>query len=132
MENHSFDTPIQKISSEEFYFTALELQNLISPPQIEFSARRTNQRVPRSISVSLQPLDDDFQAAGECQWLMSRDISPYGVGLVSYNPIPQVYVRIGLMNDEISALGKVRHNTSIGHKYPLFLVGVEFLKAIQS
>jgi len=34
------------------------------------------------------------------------------------------------MNESVSVIGNVQHNTSIGHHYPLFLVGIEFVNEI--
>lgn len=116
----------------DFYAVAVELQRLIDPTPPEFSCRRRHQRTPRSISISVQPLDEDFQPVGEACWLVSRDISPGGIGLISYDPLESEYVRLGLLNEKVSVIGRVRHNTSIGHKYPLYLVGIEFANEIEA
>lgn len=114
------------VAPEDFYRIAMELQNLVYPEPAEFGARRSHQRLPRSISVSLQPLDDDFRPTGERIWVVSRDISPNGVGLISYRKVECEYLRIGLLNEQVWVLGRHRHNTAIGKQYPLYLVGVEF------
>lgn len=115
----------------DFYAVAVELQQLIDPTPPEFQCRRRHRRTPRSISVSVQPLDDDFDVNGDRFWLVSRDISPGGIGLISYDPIEADYVRLGLLNEKVSIIGRVRHNTSIGDKYPLFLIGIEFMSDIE-
>ena len=114
-------------SPKEFFLVAQELQNLLDPKPSSFDSRRKHQRIPRSISVSVQPLDEDFQAVGRPFWVVSRDISIRGIGLISYEPIRHDYVRVALLNENVAVFGRVRHNTSIGHKCPLYLVGVEFL-----
>ena len=88
--------------------------------------RRKHQRTFRSISVSVQPLDDDFQPCGSVFWVISRDVSLHGMGLISHEPFAHRYVRLGLMEQSVSTIAEVRHNTAIGGKYPLFLVGVNF------
>ncbi|MEL7498235.1 MAG: PilZ domain-containing protein [Planctomycetota bacterium] len=117
--------------SAEFYLVAQELQNLLSAKPTDFDSRRKHQRVPRSISISVEPVDADFQSQGEPFWVVSRDISRRGIGLISYDPIRHEFVRIGLLNENISVIGQVRHNTAIGHRYPLYLVGVEFLNEME-
>ena len=115
----------------DFYAVAIELQQLIDPKPLEFDCRRRHERTPRSISVSVQPLNEDFVPVSDPFWLVSRDISPAGIGLISYDPIEVENVRLGLLNERVSIIGQVRHNTSIGHKYPLYLIGVEFLSEIE-
>lgn len=89
--------------------------------------RRKQERALRSISVSIQPLDDDFRACGNTFWVASRNFSPEGMGLVSHEAFSQKYVRLGLMDQEVTTIAEVRHNTLIGGgKYPLYLVGVKF------
>lgn len=129
-----FDSSLQSDASlpskHRFFLAAQELQNLIEPDPPEMSPVRQHQRRMRSISISIQPLNDDFQPDGDVFWVVSRDISPRGLGLICHDAIGHGYIRIGLLNDSVTVIGNVRHNTSIGHDYPLFLVGVEFLNEI--
>lgn len=110
-----------------FFLAARESQGLGRIMATNRRGRRDNIRVPRSISVSIQPLDDDFRADGGVFWVVSRDISVKGLGLISYDPIYHEFVRVGLVDEGVSVIGRIRHNTSIGHDFPLFLVGVEFI-----
>lgn len=114
-------------SAEQFFLVAQELQNLVNPVPVEFESKRREKRQPRTLSISVQPLDEDFQNDGDVFWLVSRDISLRGIGMVSYDRIDHRFVRLGLIGESVSVIGKVRHNTSIGNEYPLYLVGVEFL-----
>lgn len=114
-------------ANEQFMIAVRTLQNLTEPEQSTFEPKRRHQRFLRSLSISVQPLDEDFQPDGELFWLVSRDISLKGIGLVSCDPIQHEYVRVGLLDQNISLIGKVRHNSSIGQQHPLYLVGVEFL-----
>lgn len=113
--------------SEQFYLVVRALQNLVGTdaPQDQ---RRRHQRIPRSLSISVQPLDDDFAADGETFYLVSRDVSMGGIGLISPDPIAHRYVRIGLLDESVSVIGEVRHNSSIGTHHPLYLVGIMFLE----
>ena len=89
--------------------------------------RRKQSREPRSISLRIQPLDLDFCPDGEPFWAVSRDISAVGLGFVNGEPIQHEFVRIGLFDQTATMIARVSHSTSIGVKYPLFLVGVQFL-----
>lgn len=131
-EHPDFSPQISPNASHKFFTVAQSLQNLIDSVPSKFATRRKHQRVPRSISVSLQPLDDDFKVVGDQLWVVSRDISPNGIGILSYDPIRHEHVKVGLLNESVSALGTIRHNTFIGHKYPLYLVGIEFLSETES
>ena len=95
------------------------------PP--EFRNRRNHPRTSRSISVSIQPLDADFQPIGNLFWVVSRDISPKGMGLICHEPFGCEYVRTGLLSEQVTVISRVCHTTSIGETYPLYLVGIEFL-----
>ncbi len=90
-------------------------------------SRRRHRREPKSISLRIQPLDLDYRPDGEPFWAVSRDISHKGLGFVNPEPVVHEFVRIGLFEQEIAVIAKVCHSTSIGVKYPLFLVGVQFL-----
>lgn len=118
-------------AAQAFFEVAKELQNLIDPEFSLLDCQRNRDRTPRSISISVQPLNEHFHEQGEPFWLVSRDISVAGLGLVSYEAIKCEFVRIGLLNESVNVIGRVRHNTSIGNKYPLYLVGVEFLNEIE-
>lgn len=111
----------------EFFLTAQQLRVGFGSDDIARGKhRRKYRRTARSISVSVQPLDDDFQPFGDVFWVVSRDVSLRGMGLLSHEPFSQKYVRLGLMDQTASTIAEVVHNTSIGEKYPLFLVGVKF------
>ena len=118
---------------QEFFLTAQKLSGSLEPDKYitsdsakEIQSRRSHQRTFRSISVSIQPLDDDFQPCGEIVWLVSRDLSMHGLGLISHEPISHRYVRLGLMEQSVTTIAEVMHSTPIGVKYPLFLVGLSF------
>ncbi len=114
-----------------FFLVAQQLRDMVDLEPYEFQTRRGNPRTTRSLSVSLQPLDDDFQPCGNMFWVVSRDISPKGMGLICHDRLNCQYVRSGLMNEHVTVISRVCHNTSIGEKYPLFLVGIEFLNQLE-
>lgn len=89
--------------------------------------RRKNNRVPKRVTLSIQPLNDDFGADGESFLAISSDISRNGISFISDDPIVHEFVRVMLMEEDVSVIARVRHSTSIGTQYPLYLVGVEFL-----
>lgn len=89
--------------------------------------RREFQRIPKRVTVSIQPLDEDFAPEGEPFWAISSDVSQLGMGIVCDDRIFHEYIRLVLVDQEVSVIAKVRHSTSIGTQYPLFLIGVEFL-----
>ncbi len=89
--------------------------------------RRRHLRSVRSISLRIQPLDHHFHPQGPPIWVISRDFSWTGLGFISAEPIPHDFLKIGLLEQDVTVIGQVRHCTSIGDHYPLFLVGVEFL-----
>jgi len=79
-------------------------------------------------SLSVQPLTEDFQPDGEAFEAVSSDVSFRGMAFVFPDPIEHEYVRVNFNSFDISAIARVRHNSSIGTQYPLYLVGVEFIE----
>ena len=90
--------------------------------------RRQYKRHAFRTSMTVQPLTDDFQPDGGAFEAVSSDVSFKGMAFVSPDPMEHEYIRVHFNNFEISAIAKVRHNSSIGVDYPLFLVGVEFVE----
>ncbi len=91
------------------------------------NSRRKSQRIPKRVTLGVQPLDDDFGPDGEPFWAISSDISQRGMGMVYDDPIVHDYVRVMLMEQDVSVIAKVRHSSSIGTQFPLYLIGIEFL-----
>lgn len=114
----------QQTVSNDFLRLLSELTNATAE---NTGKRRKRRREPRSISLRIQPLDLDFCSDGEPFWAVSRDISSGGLGFVNNEPIQHEFVRIGLFDETATMIARVCHSTSIGVKYPLFLVGVQFL-----
>ncbi|MDG1872752.1 MAG: hypothetical protein P8J27_02480 [Mariniblastus sp.] len=116
----------------EFISAAQKLKNMFNGNG-EFDSDRCTRKHKRrmqSISVSVQPLDRDFKKSGEMFWVVSRDISIKGICLICNDPIKHAHIRIGLMNETVTAIGRIKHSTSVESRFPLYLVGVEFLNEL--
>ncbi|MFK7766991.1 MAG: hypothetical protein AB8B55_07195 [Mariniblastus sp.] len=120
---HAQDTQI----NTDFFLVAQRLRTMGVEPSDDDNNKRKHRREVRSISLSIQPLDDDFQPEGPVFWVVSRDISVEGIGLISPEPIYQKHVRLGLLEERVTTIGRVCHSTSIGNEYPLYLIGIEFV-----
>ena len=89
--------------------------------------RRQFSRHSLRVTLAIQPLTDDYANDGESFQATSSDISLKGMAIVNSEPIHHPYVRVSFVQYNISVIAKIRHNSSIGVEYPLYLVGVEFL-----
>jgi len=117
--------------TEAFFLAAQNFRQRTTGSDSPNAPIRRYPRQLRSISVSIEPLDDDFQPCEDLFWVVSRDISLKGIGIISHEAIEHDYVRIGLVDESITTIGQIRHNTSIGQRYPLYLVGIEFLHKLR-
>ena len=89
--------------------------------------RRRARRVPRSLTLKIQPLNMDFLPDGEPFFAISRDISKNGIGFVNSEPLRHEYVRIGIPEQtDQTVIARICYNHSIGLEYPLYLVGADF------
>lgn len=90
--------------------------------------RRRQRRVPRSVSLRVQPLNSDFKPDGESFCAVTRDISLNGLGFINDEHFSHEFVRIGIPeHTDSTVIARVCYNLSIGVDQPLFLVGVQFL-----
>jgi len=95
------------------------------PPEQD---RRKINRVPRSLVVSVQPLDNNMQPTGACFKAVSRDISTNGMGFFQNEPFPTSFVRIGPNENSVSqSVARVCFNKAYHGEQVQYLVGVEFL-----
>ena len=129
MHEYNFLAQQQPLDDEKynFFLAAQQLKQMVDREPPSLSNVRRHHRSTTSISVSIQPLDEDFNDVGEQFWVVSRDISPMGMGLICPEPFGFEFVRTGLLNKNASVISRVRHNTSIGETHPMFLVGIEFI-----
>ena len=89
--------------------------------------RRNNTRVPRSLVLAVQPLNQQGDPVGEPFKAVTRDVSEQGLGFLHPFPFPTNYVRIGPTANSISqSNARVCHNVAYEGEKRLFLVGVEF------
>jgi hypothetical protein len=117
----------QDTSSQYWQEEAAGFGQIISFMANPISQSRSEQREPRSLSLEIQPLDDDFQPTGNPFWSVSRDVSVHGLGFLMPDQVEHRYLRISLFDNQSSVIAEVRHCSSIGSEYPLYLVGVLFL-----
>lgn len=117
-------------TNQEFFLAAQSLCQIEQPRKSRQrrDSRRRDVRERRSISISIRPLDCNLEPDGDVFWVVSQDISVRGIGMLSHEPFEHEFVLIGLLDSDIQVIGQVRHNTSIGSAYPLYLVGAEFLE----
>lgn len=89
--------------------------------------RRSRQRDEIELPISVQPLDDNFQRAGDAFAAVTKDISTGGIGLSHSEPIATRYLQIEFTNkigDDITLAAQVRHCTPCGSN---FHIGVRFV-----
>ena len=89
--------------------------------------RREETRICRSLSLVIQPLNENFHPVGDPFWALSRDINQQGLGFVNPDPVDHDFVRISICSYQATVVARVCHSTSLGLYYPLYLVGVEFV-----
>jgi len=90
--------------------------------------KRSEDRMLRSVTVVIQPLDMDFQADGESFHTISRDISSNGMGFICKDPLLHEYIRIAMPEQtQATVIARVCYNLSVGNEYPLYLAGVQFV-----
>lgn len=119
------------VEKHDFFLAAQQLKQRVDREPPSLHNVRRHQRSSTSIPVSIQPLDEDFNAVGEQFWVVSRDISPMGMGLICPEPFGFEFVRTGLLNKNATVISRVRHNTSIGETHPMFLVAIEFINGTE-
>ena len=123
-DSRSQQGPVSTESFQDFYSILSDMQRPIKPAD----ERRSDNRVPRSISLQVQPLDMDFQPDGESFCAITRDISKKGLGFINAEAVDHEYLRIYMpLQTESSVIARVCYNLSVGVTYPLYLVGVEFI-----
>jgi c-di-GMP-binding flagellar brake protein YcgR len=108
--------------------TLSEILNSLCEQSLNVNQRRESVRHPKSISVIVQPLNEDFLPDGEPFWVMSRDVSRNGMAFVNVLPTQHQYVRLRMLDYDASAVCRVCHCTAIGSDLPVYLTGVQFLE----
>ena len=91
--------------------------------------RRSSERIPRSLVLVVQPLNNEFQPVGSPFKAVTRDVSEKGLGFLHETPFPTKYVRIGATAQSAAqSVARVCYNKTYFGEEPVYLVGVEFLK----
>ena len=94
--------------------------------RIDGTERRRNQRHPLSVTLAAQPLDADLKPQGNEFRVITRDVSPGGIGFVHSEPIEQEFLKLIMPDHDGSELVvKVRHCTPVGELGLLYLIGTE-------
>jgi hypothetical protein len=95
-------------------FAGIDPASLLHPPKaiaafigqltsgvfIPGKERRKEPRYAVAIIVEVQPLDKDFQPAGDVFRVVTRDISASGIGILDSRPVDCKYLAVQLTNPE--------------------------------
>jgi len=93
--------------------------------------RRSERRYLMALPVTAQPVDEQYVAIGAPFAVVTRDISPKGIGLVHSEPIDQTLLalQMSIAAEEVNLVADVRWCTAFG---PFYYFGGEFVKRLQS
>lgn len=92
--------------------------------------RRRNKRVPRSIGITVDPIDAEEQPQGEAFFAITRDLSRKGLSFVSPVEAPFEYACITLQDQPgREVICRVCYSNLIvkSEREDVYLTGVEFL-----
>ncbi len=106
------------------------LSDIAEPVEVE---RRKYSRVPQSLILNIQPLNNDLQPVGDSFQAITRDVSTNGVGFLYNSPFPTKYVRVGATKHSVSqSVARVCFNKAYYGEKVVYLVGVEFIDELDS
>jgi len=93
--------------------------------------RRTERRCLMVVPVTAQPVDQQSNAMGAPFAVVTRDISPKGIGLVHSEPIDQTLLalQMSLAGEEVNVVADVQWCKAFG---PFYYFGGKFVKKLQS
>ena len=88
--------------------------------------RRSMQRRRLIVKVLAQPIDEDYNPIGEPMPVVSRDISPKGIGLVHTEPIEseRLALEMQLGDQMVKLVGAVKWCGPCG---PFYYIGCQFV-----
>ena len=91
--------------------------------------RRSETRHLLVVPVLVQPLDEDSNPAGESFFVVTRDISAQGVGLIAAQPILHrlVALRIHFDHEEVAVVAEVEWSIPMG---PFEAAGCRFVRKL--
>ena len=105
-----------------------ELLRDVAGPEFQDN-RRNSDRLPRSLVLVVQPLDNNLQPVGSPFKAVTRDVSETGLGFLNETPFPTKFVRIGATAQSAAqSVARVCYNKTYFGDEPVYLVGVEFLE----
>ena len=92
--------------------------------------RRSERRYLMVLPVTAQPVDQQYVAIGAPLAVVTRDISPKGIGLVHTEPIDRTLLalQMSLADEEVNLVADVHWCRALG---PFYYFGGEFVKRLQ-
>ena len=111
-------------SEKEIFLAVSRLIDLVpdDPP----GDRRLGDRTQVTVSVEIQPLDDDFEPLGEIVQGVTSNLSSMGIGLIADEEIKTRYVQVKLFaaGSQPIFVVDIRHAETCG---PFHIIGGEFV-----
>ena len=109
----------------------LALMGVLIPSSRWWVERRSERRCLMVVPVMAQPVDEQSNATGAPFSVVTRDISPKGIGLVHSEPIDQTLLalQMTLADEEVNVVADVQWCKAFG---PFYYFGGKFVKKLQS
>jgi hypothetical protein len=106
-------------------------RHIRNAPLYEGVERRSERRYLMVVPVVAQPVDEQGSALGTPFALVTRDISPTGIGLVHLEPMDQTLLalRMYLAGEEVNLVADVQWCRALG---PFYYFGGRFVKKLES
>ena len=94
------------------------------------SERRANERYTMVLPVVVQPVDEQFNSVGDIFDVVTRDLSPKGVGLIHLDPIFHEFLALHMIlaNTEVNVVARVVWRSPLG---PFCGTGAEFISRLK-
>jgi hypothetical protein len=90
--------------------------------------RRRFARIPQSLVLCVQPLNNDLKPVGKPYKALTRDVSENGLGFLYNASFPTKFVRVGPSEHSASqSIAQVCYNKAYYGEQTMYLVGIEFL-----
>ncbi len=92
--------------------------------------RRSDRRYLMVVPVLVQPVDEQSNAMGAPFAVVTRDISPKGIGLVHSEPIDHRWValQMSLAGEEVNVGAEVLWSKAFG---PFYYIGADFIAKLE-
>jgi len=91
--------------------------------------RRSEGRYLMVLPVTAQPVDEQYVAIGAPFAVVTRDISPKGIGLVHTEPIDRTLLalQMSLADEEVNLVAEVQWCRAFG---PFYYIGARFVRKL--